>query len=44
MKARGEKKNTSFAIDGAEHKFHWADARIEGNNSFDDRAYIRLTV
>lgn len=32
LKARGGGKLTGFAIAGADHKFHWADARIEGND------------
>lgn len=32
LKARDGGKLTGFAIAGADHKFHWADARIEGND------------
>lgn len=32
LNARGGGKLTGFAIAGADHKFHWADARIEGND------------
>lgn len=32
LKVRGGDKLTGFAIAGADHKFHWADARIEGND------------
>lgn len=32
LKARDGGKLTGFAIAGADHKFHWADARIDGND------------
>lgn len=32
LEARDGGKLTGFAIAGADHKFHWADARIEGND------------